>query len=264
MQETSAPASKQSRMEEMTRVLVADGFRQTREELCTFLSLHGVAAYAAKDGLEMLSMMDALKPDATVFMLELPRRDGISILETLSVRQMQKYPYLVACTMMGEEIRNLASSLGADVVFNRPVKPDAIIECLAAVTGKGPSMLALRHAKGRTEIVKKQLCEIGMPSNLKGFTYLALAISLVSVDENLLRQVTGYLYPHIAVEYGVSDHSVERAIRHAIETTWTHGRVEALHRIFGNSIDPQRGKPTNTECIAMLAGEIQKQIATEV
>ena len=100
-----------------------------------------------------------------------------------------------------------------------------------------------------------------MQENLKGYTYLSRAVALSSVDAGMLRKATANLYPRIAAENGVTDHSVERAIRHAIETTWTRGSMEVLHRIFGNSIDPQKGKPTNTECIAMLVQRLQERIS---
>ena len=87
---------------------------------------------------------------------------------------------------------------------------------------------------------------------------LACAVALCSADDRLLSRATTLLYPRVAARFEATPGGVEHAVRQAIETTWTRGRMETLARLFGNSIDPQRGKPTNTECIALLAEQLRK------
>ncbi len=249
-------------MDEMMRVLVAEGDRSTRESFCAMLMRRGLVVDAAADGSAALQAIETLLPDAVALSLVLPQRDGFGVLEALSARPLRRYPYIAVVTALGADARERAVSLGADAVLLKPVGPDTLMATLLDETA-GPSVLALRHAEGRVEMAKSQLTEMGMPESLKGFQYLAEAVALVSADDRLLRQATGKLYPLIAAHCGVTDHSVERAIRHAIEATWTRGSVLAIHRIFGNSIDPQRGKPTNTECVAMLAEQLRERMTLE-
>jgi len=251
-------------MNETMRVLVAIGDAQARGALCASLAHMNLSVYAAADGEQALHEILSLCPDAVVFSLVLPAWDGLNILERLSAVSLRRYPYMVAVTAIREELRSRALALGADAALIEGADASALFSLLQGLWQKGSSVLSVRHAQRRAGRARRQLLEIGMPPHLKGYDYLARAVAMVSADDLLLRQATTRLYPGIAAECGVSDHSVERAIRHAIESTWTRGRVEALHRVFGNSIDPQRGKPTNTECIAMLAEQLYEQMTREV
>lgn len=250
-------------MENMMRVLVAEADLETQEMLTSTLTRFGFAVYEASDGMQALSMIGALSPNIVVLSLALPLRDGLGILESLSKYQLSAYPHMVVVTAMGKEARVRALQLGADIALAKPVDPSVFAMQLRDMGSNGPSVLGIRHAKKRADFVNTQLKEIGMQEGLKGFAYLARAVALVSVDYSMLRRATGNLYPRIAVENNVTDHSVERAIRHAIETTWTRASMETLHRVFGNSIDPQRGKPTNTECIAMLVEQLWERMSLE-
>ncbi len=255
--------SKHPRMDEMMRVLVADGHSEGRDTLAKALSRLGCAVYTAADGAGAVSATCSLLPEAVVLSLALSVRDGFAVLDALAGTPLPRYPAIIVVTAMGKDACARALTAGADAALEKPADPAALYALLTELTGHGPSKLALGRANLCTEAIAQKLREIGVPENLKGFSYLRRAVALVFVCDRLLRQATSRLYPLIAEEYGVSDHSVERAIRHAIETTWTRGRVDALHRIFGNSIDPQRGKPTNTECIAMLAQQLREQFTME-
>lgn len=250
-------------MENMMRVLVAEADLETQEMLSSTLTGFGFSVYEASDGMQALSLIGTLSPNIVVLALALPLRDGLGVLESLSKYQLGIYPHMVVVTAMGKEARAKALSLGADIALAKPLDPTVLAVQLRDMASNGPSVLGIRHAKKRIVLVNELLQMIGMQENLKGFAYLARAVALVSVDYNMLRRATANLYPRIAVENGVTDHSVERAIRHAIETTWTYGSMEVMHRIFGNSIDPQRGKPTNTECIAMLVEQLFEKMSLE-
>lgn len=245
------------------RVLVAEGNGAARAALCDALSGQGLAVCDAADGRRALAVTNDLRPDALVLSLELPVWDGLFVLEKLAARQLPHYPHIVAVSAMGDEPLARARQLGADATLPRPFEPGALIALLARLPGEGPSGLTRAHARARLPLARRQLREIGVPERLKGFGYLARAVALVSADDRALGRATGFLYPYLAAEAGESDHSVERAMRHAIETTWTRGSVAALHRVFGNSVDPQRGKPTNTECLAMLAQRLCESMAAE-
>jgi two-component system response regulator (stage 0 sporulation protein A) len=243
-------------MDEMMRVLVAEGCAETRDALDAALSLQGFAVYTARDGNEALQAMERLSPDALVLAMALPRLDGLGVLRALDGRALPRYPFVVAIRAMGAAVLAEASAAGADAVFAKPVNPAALLRCLSAAADGPPPRIARQHAARRQARARHELDDMGMSPALKGYAYLAQAICLVSVDAGLLHQATKRLYPLLAQENGSTGSNVERAIRHAIESTWTRGRMEALHRVFGNSRDPQRGKPTNAECIARLAQRV--------
>lgn len=239
--------------------MVAEGDLEVRKAQCMALSKHGFAVFSVKSGNGAEEAVQTLLPDAVLLSLALPVRDGFAVLETIGRKHLKRYPYIVVGTQMGEYTRAKALKLGADAALEKPIAIHAFADLIGRLQSAGFSMLAFRHATKRVESIRQSLREIGMPENLKGFGYLAQAIAYVSVDDRLLKQATRALYPRIAKDYGVTDHSVERAIRHAIETTWTRGHAETLNRVFQNSIDPQRGKPTNTECIAMFTEKLHEQ-----
>ncbi len=245
-------------MSEAVRVLVADAQKPERDALTEALSRLGYSVFEAESGAKTLYTIEALQPDALVISLELPVKDGYGVLQSLGMKTLARYPYVVMTTAMGRAACEKALSLGADEALERPVTADRVDAALKACKGRTAPALALRIAAAREAAVGAQLSKMGMQDALKGYQYLRRAIALVSVSDLLLHQATSRLYPLIAKEVDATDHSVERAIRHAIETTWTHGNMDALHEVFGNTIDPQRGKPTNTECIAMLAESIRK------
>ena len=247
-------------MDTMIRVLVAEADLEVQKVLSTALTRFGFVVYEANDGIQALSLIEALSPNIVMLALALPQWDGLGVLETLSKRQLTSYPHIVVITAMGTKARARALYLGADVALAKPVDPVLFAMQLRDMGSTCPSVLGIRHAMERAGLVDDLLKEIGMQENLKGFLYLSRAVALVSVDKRMLKKATSVLYPRIATEYGVTDHSVERAIRHAVETTWTRGSMEVLHRVFGNSIDPQRGKPTNTECIAMFVERLFKRL----
>jgi len=248
-------------MNEMLRLLIVDGHGGSRETLFSELSRLGYAVYAASDGSQAIAAIGALSPDVVALSLTLPVYDGYGVLDFLSKRPLRRYPFIIAMSAMGKESLARALALGADAAVERPVSPTEIEALVRRMPERMAPELALRQAEKREEPARRQLREIGMREKLKGFGYLSRAVALVSTDDRLLRQATGYLYPMIGEESGASANSVERAIRHTIESTWTHGSVEVLNRVFGNSIDPQRGKPTNSECIAMLAQRLVAALA---
>jgi two-component system response regulator (stage 0 sporulation protein A) len=105
--------------------------------------------------------------------------------------------------------------------------------------------------------VTQMLHEIGIPAHIKGYQYLRDAIAISVEEEDMLVSVTKVLYPTIAKKHGTTSSRVERAIRHAIEVAWTRGRLETIYEIFGYTVSNGKGKPTNSEFIALVADKIR-------
>ncbi|NLW16249.1 MAG: sporulation transcription factor Spo0A, partial [Firmicutes bacterium] len=106
------------------------------------------------------------------------------------------------------------------------------------------------------------LHELGIPANIRGYAYLRHGISLVTEESELINSITKILYPKIAAEFNTTPSRVERAIRHAIEVAWGRGSIDAINRTFGFTVDTRRGKPTNSEFIAMVADRMRLEMSS--
>jgi two-component system response regulator (stage 0 sporulation protein A) len=114
-----------------------------------------------------------------------------------------------------------------------------------------------KEQQSLTQIIHSTLSELGTPAHIKGYRYLAYALELAVEDESILEVVTKGLYPAIAQKFQTTPPRVERALRHAIETTWDRGELNVLYGYFGNTVSGKKGKPTNSEFIARIANTIQ-------
>ena len=138
--------------------------------------------------------------------------------------------------------------------ISKPFNEDAMIEHLLRIAQKRSEQF---HAPGLEEMVTSIIHEVGVPAHIKGYQYLRTAILLTIRDSDVINSVTKILYPTVAKKYQTTTSRVERAIRHAIEVAWDRGDVETLNSYFGYTIQNDRGKPTNSEFIAMIADNLR-------
>ena len=244
-------------MEEIRNALVADCDAQNRESAAALLEANGFSVQTKNSGRAVLQALACERFDFLLLSLVLRELDGFAVLERLPALPLARYPYIAVSTAMGAGYRARALALGADEALAKPLSPETLLAS-AEKARVSASKLTLTVASGRMDAAKSQIAALGVPARLKGFDYLACAVALCSADDRLLSRATTLLYPRVAAQFDATSGGVEHAVRQAIETTWTHGRMETLSRLFGNSIDPQRGKPTNTECIALLAEQLRK------
>lgn len=155
---------------------------------------------------------------------------------------------------------DLAASLGADHYMSKPCRPNAVcqrIRQLAAFAAV-PSN-SQESARSLEAMVTSIIHEVGVPAHIKGYQYLREAIILAVEDMDVINAVTKVLYPEVAKRFGTTASRVERAIRHAIEVAWDRGDLETLQKYFGYTVSNVKGKPTNSEFIAMIADRLQLQ-----
>lgn len=259
-------------------VLIADD----NKEFCSILNDYLlnqkdiVVTGVAKDGREALDLIVEKQPDLVVLDIIMPHLDGLGVLERLNSMNLEKVPRVIVLSAVGQDkITQQAITLGADYyvvkpfdmdiftkrireMFNsnskaevdtRAVKQSSLVEREAAATEKGPMDL-------ETEITNI-IHEIGVPAHIKGYMYLREAITMVVNDMELLSAVTKELYPSIAKKYNTTASRVERAIRHAIEVAWGRGQVDAINKLFGYTVHGEKGKPTNSEFIAIIADKLR-------
>lgn len=248
-------------MAKTIKVLIADDNREFCEILREYLNsqddfdLVGVA----NNGAEALEVIRQKEPDIVVLDIIMPHLDGIGVLEKLGGANFPHRPKVIMLTAFGQEaMTQRAVELGADYFILKPFDID--------VLGTRIRQLANGHAAPAHTPVKTRnldvevtniIHQMGVPAHIKGYQYLRDAILLVIGDVNLLGAVTKELYPMIAQKYNTTPSRVERAIRHAIELAWDRGNVEMMNKFFGYTINVERGKPTNSEFIAMVADKLR-------
>ena len=242
------------------RVLLADtgeDFRQLLSQLLereSDLTLVG----AAENGEEALRLVRELDPDVLVTDVILPKLDGLSVLQKLQ-EENRPTRAVVVSGFYTQQVLTEASELGAAFFLPKPCAPELLVSRIrqAARPKAAPLPAVQRPAEPTLEaMVTDIIHEIGVPAHIKGYQYLREAILLTVNDMEIINAVTKVLYPAVAKKFGTTPSRVERAIRHAIEVAWDRGDIEVLQRIFGYTVSNIKGKPTNSECIAMIADSI--------
>ena len=233
----------------------------------------------ADNGKDAIDMIKDTQPDVVLLDLVMPQMDGITVVENIKKKtSMLKNPaFIILSAVGGEQMTEEAFQAGAnyflmkpfdkDILVNkirrigkRPVRPvpGKVLEApLKAATPEEAAMNREEYMKEHLETdITKMLHELGIPAHIKGYQYLRDAISMVVRDREMMEAVTKILYPEIAKKNYTSSSRVERAIRHAIEVAWGRGSLEVIDELFGYTISTGKGKPTNSEFIAMIADKI--------
>ncbi|WP_446899371.1 sporulation transcription factor Spo0A [Clostridium sp. LBM24168] len=229
----------------------------------------------ANDGLEALKLVQEKKPDLVVLDIIMPHLDGLGVLERLNNMKINPMPRVIVLSAVGQDkITQRAITLGADYYVVKPFDMDVFTKRIrqmfnsvitdSSENKKTVSMLdsmERRYSSNGSNSLEQEITdiihEIGVPAHIKGYIYLREAITMVVNNMELLSAVTKELYPSIAKKYNTTASRVERAIRHAIEVAWSRGQVDTINRIFGYTVHNDKGKPTNSEFIAMVADKLR-------
>ena len=250
-------------MEKRRSVLIADGNEEFRHALKLVLDQlpgYEVAAEAA-DGEQAVSMLHQYRPDVLITDLMLQKLDGISVLREAAA--MNPAPAsLVLTTFMTEYVANAAESLGVRYFLAKPCTAQAVAARLGEILEQEKRKpTAYRRGEVNVEaMVTSVIHEIGVPAHIKGYQYLREAIKIAVDDMEVINAITKVLYPQVAKTFSTTPSRVERAIRHAIEVAWDRGDLETLQRFFGYTVSNAKGKPTNSEFIALIADRLQLQL----
>lgn len=246
----------------LLRILIADDNREFCETLKDFFQQQEgfEVAGVAFNGLEAMDLIEHEKPDVVVLDIIMPRLDGIGVLEKLASGLAGHRPKVVMLTAFGQEsTTQRAVELGADYYILKPFDFNVLatrVKQLVDGVNVTPYVSAAKE-RNLDVAVTNIIHEMGVPAHIKGYHYLRDAILMVINEINLLGAVTKELYPMIAQKYHTTPSRVERAIRHAIELAWDRGNVEMMNKFFGYTINLERGKPTNSEFIAMIADKLR-------
>jgi len=250
----------------------------------------------ARDGKEAVEMITSTEPDVVLLDVIMPHLDGIGVLEKINAAKMKKNPLCIMLSAVGQDkITQRALELGAEYYAIKPFDIITLLQRIKEIRKyrqqpqfinsninnyninnntnsyvareiKAPYIEISPEKKKDEEnleaLVTNVIHEVGVPAHIKGYQYLREAIMMVVNNIDIINQITKQLYPEIASKYNTTPSRVERAIRHAIEVAWGRGQSETVENIFGYTISAAKGKPTNSEFIAMIADKLRLELKT--
>lgn len=251
-------------MERNLKLLIADGNADFRKECIDNLAKYGYNDFIeVSDGDEAMNKIIDFKPDVVIIDLWMPKMETFLIIRNIKSMNMApaQTPVFIVCSMThNQNMFTEVSDAGAEYCMMKPIDYKNLIDRINRVAAKrnlGRSSVMNLPAKDIETQVTKVIHQIGVPAHIKGYQYLRTAIMLTIDDSEIINSVTKVLYPSVAKHYSTTSSRVERAIRHAIEVAWDRGDVDILNSYFGYTVHNNRGKPTNSEFIAMIADNLR-------
>ena len=212
----------------------------------------------ARNGEEAYQMIKTKQPDVVLLDIIMPEMDGLAVMDKIMISAIGK-----------EGITEDAFQMGASYYIMKPFAKDVVVNRIKMIKHREKrKSFQIRKAvpyESQEQLMKRNLeslvtdmiHEIGIPAHIKGYQYLRDAIIMSVNDIEMLNSITKILYPTIAKKYQTTASRVERAIRHAIEVSWSRGKMDTIDALFGYTINNGKGKPTNSEFIALIADKIR-------
>ena len=251
-------------MDQSIKILIADENYDFRTSCRDNLQRLGITQVeVASNGEDALAKIRTNRPDVVIIDSWLSKVDCIKVINTAN--SLDKCPsFIVVSAVNNENIFSEATEAGAEYCLVKPLDFPTLKERIIRIARKNMNSKSKAYS-GKSDIVQadmetqitKIIHQIGVPAHIKGYQYLRTAIMMAIEDNNIINSVTKILYPTVAQKYSTTSSRVERAIRHAIEVAWDRGDIDTLNSYFGYTIQNNRGKPTNSEFIAMIADNLR-------
>ncbi len=254
-------------MKEMkkSKILIADSDTAFCTELAEFLNSFDdteVIKYVT-NGRDAYHEIINAKPDVVITGIVMPNIDGLGVIKKINETYMESKPSFIVVTAVNNNmLMQKAMDLGAKYYLLRPLDYSVLIDLIRENAAKSTGFGRRSAEEYNTELrITETIQRVGIPAHIKGYHYIRTAITMMTDDMELAHSVTKVLYPAVAKKFDTTPQRVERAIRHAIEVAWNRGDPAVLNEMFGYTIDSERGKPTNSEFIAMISDKIRLEHA---
>ncbi len=251
------------KMNNKIKVLIGDDTPDNGLTLAGLLKNEGMFAVTRqKNGRVILDSIKADVPDFLIIDAKMPEMDAAELIS--QIRDFTPHPPMIIVTSnySTPQLEKEVMDAGASYFMVKPVDPSVIVKKIMSLYNfkSGNVLSAIKNELVNIEyIVTDVIHQIGIPAHIKGYHYLRTAIILSVNDEEMINRVTKLLYPTVAKRYNTTSSRVERAIRHAIEIAWDRGDVDVLNGIFGYTVHSLKGKPTNSEFVALIADRLRLQ-----
>ena len=260
-------------MNEKTKIMIVDDNKEFVKILTMFINSQEDMQVVATgyDGVDVVSKLKETKPDILLLDIVMPERDGLAVLEDMIKEKMLTIPTTVIMSAIGQE-KITQKAIGATYYVVKPFDMNTLVDRLRDLiaTDDSDSYVDVKNCFGKTAVsnskgnttplevrVTNIIHDVGVPAHIKGYQYIREAILMVVENEDIINSITKILYPNLAKKYKTTPSRVERAIRHAIEVAWNRGQIEIHDKIFGYTVNSNKGKPTNSEFIAMIADKLR-------
>lgn len=262
-------------MQEKIKVVIADDNIEFAQIVKNFLNKKEDIEVVdiAKDGEEAVKMLAEKEPDVALLDVIMPQLDGIGVLEKLNAMPKKLKTQFIMLSAIGQDvITQRTVMLGAQYYMLKPFDLELLAKRLREIKNgmvEAPKAFGIPLRKmsyipqGKEDLessITNIIHEVGVPAHIKGYQYIREAITLAVNDIDVINSVTKQLYPTLAKKFKTTPSRVERAIRHAIEVAWTRGSMDTNNEMFGNTISATKGKPTNSEFIAMIADKLRLEM----
>ncbi len=252
-------------MERIIKTLISDESNELFGECTRALSELGVELIpCARDGLRVLEEIACSQPEVAIIDVFMPGLDGIGVLQALDRLGMEDRPGIIVMSgFQSPKLEEEVLEAGADCYMTRPFDYGKLalkLHELARVQNRPSASRSKVRSISQSNLevtITDIIHQIGVPAHIKGYHYLRYAIMTAVQNPDIINAVTKQLYPAVAKHFDTTSSRVERAIRHAIEVAWDRGDVEVLNSYFGYTIHNSRGKPTNSEFIAMISDKLR-------
>ena len=252
-------------MQGKRKIMISEESESLGREIAQSMEMVEVI-YAPKDGVKMLERIRETSPDLVILNVFLPRLDGVGIMQASRRSERGEPPAFIMVSDFDSPIlKREMMSAGAQAYFTKPVTAGSLAakarKILKMKEMGNEDMLTAGKNNDDIEVrVTEILHQIGVPAHIKGYHYLRDAIMKSVNNPDIINAVTKQLYPSVAKRFETTSSRVERAIRHAIEVAWDRGDVDILNSYFGYTIHNSRGKPTNSEFVAMISDNLRLQL----
>ncbi len=253
------------------KVLIADDNKEFCAQAQALLYASGFETIIApKDGARVVEMIMEQEPGIVLLDMVMPRIDGLGVIRIVQDARMTTEPmFILMSTFDSKPFEQEIRDRGVKYYFLRPFDPEIMVERIVQLSGRKRGENVLRISEARKPLnlelmVTDIIHQIGVPAHIKGYHYLRESIILSVENPDIINSVTKRLYPAVAKRFSTTSSRVERAIRHAIEVAWDRGDVDVLTSYFGYTIHNTKGKPTNSEFIAMIADKLRLELKQEV
>ena len=249
-------------------VVIADNSAEFGSQCQKVLSSYGMnVSLCEKDGIELLEKIRLYKPDVVLADMFMPNLDVLGVLSAVKEMNEKERPMIMVFSSFDNpHLQSEVIRAGAAYFFIKPFDFDMLAERIIKFSGWKTDHKPLIVSEGVLSdhdlelMITEIIHQVGVPAHIKGYHYLREAIMISAKNEEVINSITKLLYPTVAKKYSTTSSRVERAIRHAIEVARDRGDLDVLNAYFGYTINNDRGKPTNSEFIAMIADKIRLRI----
>lgn len=255
-------------MEKKLKVVIADNTAELGQNCEKSLKSYGMdVTLCQKDGLKVIEAIKRIKPDIILADVFMPNTDILGVLAEIKKIDEKDRPMVMAMSSFdNSRLEKEMLDSGASYYFLKPFDVNTMAQRIIKMSGwknEVSPVVVKNNVLTDAELemtVTEIIHQIGVPAHIKGYHYLREAIILSVKNNSIINSVTKLLYPTIAKKYNTTSSRVERAIRHAIEVAWDRGDIDVLNSYFGYTIQNDRGKPTNSEFIAMISDKLRLQL----